>query len=217
MRSSMFTTYGALALTVLLAPAYGHARSDQQQVDDDRPSVDHGVQGAHDAGMGKLPTMAPEFVAHAARDGMAEVELGKLATARGESSAVKEFAQRMIDDHGKANGELKSLASAKNIPVPADADSEHKMLMDRLSKLSGAEFDRAYMQAMVRDHDHAVAKFKAFSERGDDPELKKWAEKTLPTLQAHERMAKDAAAKVSASGKAPAVGAQSSAGKIGAQ
>lgn len=207
MRHSRLTTYGALALAVLLAPDRSFARSDQQQMQDDRPSVDHGVQGSHDGGAATMPTIAPEFVAHAARDGMAEVELGKLAGARAANGDVKQFAQRMIDDHTKANSELKSLASSKNIPVPADTDSEHKMLMDELGKLSGADFDRAYMQAMVRDHDHCVAKFRAYSERGDDPELKKWASQTLPTLQAHERLAKETAAKVGGSAK---VGTQSS-------
>jgi putative membrane protein len=201
MRTSRSTTIGALALAALLVPNGGHARSDEQQVQDDRPSVQHGVEGSHDGGTAKMPTMAPEFVAHAARDGIAEVELGKLASARAASEDVKQFARRMVDDHSKANDELKSLASSKNIPVPTETDAEHKMLMDKLGKVSGADFDRAFMDAMVTDHDHAVAKFRAFSERGDDPELKKWAEKTLPTLQAHERMAKETAAKVGATGK----------------
>jgi putative membrane protein len=201
MRTSRSTTIGALALAALLVPNGGYARSDEQQVQGERPSVQHGVEGSHDGGTAKMPTMAPEFVAHAARDGIAEVELGKLASARAASEDVKQFARRMVDDHSKANDELKSLASSKNIPVPTDTDAEHKMLMDKLGKVSGAEFDRAFMDAMVTDHDHAVAKFRAFSERGDDPELKKWAEKTLPTLQAHERMAKETAAKVGASGK----------------
>lgn len=212
MRNSFVTTIGALALAALLAPGYGFARSDEQRRQGEQPSVDHGVEGSHDAGMAKMPTRAPEFVAHAARDGMAEIELGKLATARAASPDVKQFAQRMIDDHGKANTELTSLASSKNIPVPTDADAEHRLLMDRLGKLSGAEFDHAYMQAMVSDHDHAVAKFRAFSNRGDDPELKAWAEKTLPTLEAHERLAKETAAKVDGSAKAD-LGAQSSTGK----
>ncbi len=205
MRTTRSITIGALALAALVVPSGGFAASDQQQHQAGRPSVDHGVQGSLDAGATKMPTMAPEFVAHAARDGMAEVELGKLASARAASEDVKQFARRMVDDHSKANDELKGLASSKNIPVPTDTDADHKMLMDKLGKVSGAEFDRAYMDAMVSDHDHAVAKFRAFSERGDDPELKKWAEKTLPTLEAHERMAKETAAKVSR-----AVGAQSS-------
>jgi putative membrane protein len=201
MLRTTFLTLGAIALAALIDPTRGLARSDEQQMQDDRPSADHGVQGSLDAGMGKMPTMAPEFVAHVARDGIAEVELGKLAVARGASADVKQFGQHMVDDHGKANGELKSLATAKNIPVPSDLTAEQKATKDTLSKLSGADFDRAYMKAMVSDHDKAVAKFRAFSEKGDDADLKKWAEKTLPTLEAHERMAKETATKVSASGK----------------
>jgi putative membrane protein len=203
------TTVGTLALAAVLAPSSAFARSDQQQLQGGRPSVDHGVQGSHDAGMATLPTRAPEFVAHAARDGTAEVELGKLAIARAVNGDVKEFAERMVDVHSKANDELKALASSKNIPVPTGTDAEHRMLLERLRQLSAVDFDRAYMEAMVRDHDHAVAAFRTFAERGDDPELKKWAEKTLPTLQAHERMAKETAAKVSSK----SAGAGSSAAK----
>lgn len=196
MRTSRTTTAGALALAALLIPHTGFTASDEQRQQAGQPSVDHGVQGSLDAGAAKMPTTAPEFVAHAARDGMAEVELGKLATARAASEDVKQFARRMVDDHSKANDELKTLATSKNISVPTDTDADHKMLMDKLGKVSGAEFDRAYMNAMVSDHDHAVAEFRAFSERGDDADLKKWAEKTLPALQAHERMAKETSAKL---------------------
>jgi len=196
MRTAGKTTIGAFALAALLVPNGGFASSDRQQQQADRPSVDHGVQGSLDAGTAKMPTMAPEFVAHAARSGIGEVELGKLASARAASEEVKQFARRMVDDHSKANDELKALASSKNLPVPSDTDADHKTVMEKLRKVSGAEFDRAFMDAMVSGHDHAVANFRAFSERGDDPDLKKWAAKTLPTLQAHERMAKETAAKV---------------------
>jgi putative membrane protein len=196
MRKTATTILGAFVLAGVLMPAMSSARDDQAQQRDDQPSVKHGVQGSHDGGMAKTPTTAKEFVEKAAQDGLAEVELGKLATKKGMHPDVKQFAQRMVDDHTKANTELKSLASAKNIKTPTDPGAAHKATMDKLSKMSGADFDRAYMQAMVGDHDHAVTTFRGFSEHGDDPELKQWATKTLPTLEEHERLAKTTAAKL---------------------
>lgn len=195
MRRIATTILSVFALATILTTT-SSARDDQAQQRDDQPSVKHGVQGSHDGGMAKTPTTAKEFVERAARDGVAEVELGKLAATKGMHPDVKQFGQRMVDDHSKANNELKSLASAKGITVPADPGPEHKATMEKITRLSGADFDRAYMQAMVGDHDHAVNTFRGFSENGDDPELKQWATKTLPTLQEHERMAKTTAAKL---------------------
>lgn len=196
MRTSSMITAGALALGLLVAPAGSDARSAEAQRQGEEPSVHHGVQGTQDAGMGKMPTTAKDFVTHAGQDGMAEVALGKIAVERAQDADVKQFAQKMVDDHSKANQELTSLASSKGIAAPTDVNAEQKADSERLSKLSGAAFDKAYMQHMVGDHDEAVATFKTFSERGDDPELKQWAEKTLTTLQEHERLAKTTAAKV---------------------
>lgn len=200
MRTTGSITIGAFALAALLMPDVGFGSSDQQQHQAGRPSVDHGVQGSLDAGAGKMPLVAPEFVAHAAQAGLGEVALGELAAIRASNEDVKQLARRVAEDHSKANEELASLASSKNIPVPTEPDADHKMLLEQLRGMSGPEFDRAFMQAMISDHDRAAAKFMAFAERGDDPELKKWAAKTLPTIQAHERMAKETAAKVSDAG-----------------
>jgi len=128
----------------------------------------------------------------AAMGGMAEVELGQLASEKAQSDQVKQFAQRMVTDHGKANDELKSLAQSKNIALPTDPGAKHKATKDRLSKLSGAQFDRAYMQEMVNDHRKDVSDFEKESKSGKDPEVKAWAAKTLPTLQEHYQMAQAA-------------------------
>jgi putative membrane protein len=137
-----------------------------------------------------------DFVKHAAQGGMAEVELGKLATERAENADVKQFAQRMIDDHAKATDELKQLAGEKSLDVPKDMNAEQKATMNRLSKLSGARFDREYMKAMTKDHDHDVAMFQSYARDGRDQDLKAWAAKTLPTLEEHQRLAVSTATKV---------------------
>ncbi|MFN7913791.1 MAG: DUF4142 domain-containing protein [Vicinamibacterales bacterium] len=133
-----------------------------------------------------------DFILEAAMGGMAEVELGQLATEKAQSDQVKQFAQRMVTDHGKANDELKSLVSSKNINLPTDSGAHHKAIKDRLSKLSGAAFDRAYMQEMVTDHRKDVNAFKKESTSGKDPDVKAWAAKTLPTLQEHLQVAQSA-------------------------
>jgi putative membrane protein len=140
------------------------------------------------------------FVMNAAKGGMAEVELGKLASDKGTSDQVKQFGQKMADDHAKANDELKTLAQNKHITLPTEMDAKDKALRDRLSKLSGAAFDRAYMRAMVTDHRKDVNEFKVESKSGKDPDVKEWASKTLPTLETHLKMAQDTTQAVGTSG-----------------
>jgi putative membrane protein len=113
---------------------------------------------------------------------------------------VKKFGQRMVTDHSKANDELKSLAQSKSITLPAELDAKAKATHDRLSKLSGAAFDRAYMQHMLADHRKDVNEFKKESRAGKDSEVKAWASKTLPTLEEHLKLAQDANKAVGTSG-----------------
>jgi putative membrane protein len=136
------------------------------------------------------------FVTDAARGGMAEVELGNLAKQKAQSEDVKKFADRMVQDHTKANGELKSIAQKQNINLPTDLDSKSKATKDRLEKLSGAEFDRAYVQDMLSDHRKDVSDFRKESQSGKDSEVKAWAAKTLPTLEEHLKLAEDASKSV---------------------
>ena len=131
----------------------------------------------------------------AATGGMAEVELGKLGVANATSSDVKQFAQRMVDDHSKANDELKALAAQKNVTLPAEVDAKHKAAYDKLAKAKGAGFDAAFMSQMVSDHQADVSLFERESKSGKDAETKAWAAKTLPTLQEHLKMAKEIHAK----------------------
>jgi putative membrane protein len=136
------------------------------------------------------------FMRQAAIDGMAEVEHGRLAAQNAESADVKEFGQRMVDDHSKANDELKDLASKKNVTLPTELDPKHKAMQDKLTKMKGAAFDKAYMAHMVTAHQQAVQLFEKESKGGKDPDAKSWAEKTLPTLQEHLKMARATNAKV---------------------
>jgi len=148
-----------------------------------------------------VPAADKAFAEKAAIGGMAEVQMGKMAQQKGSSDQVKQFGGRMVDDHSKANDELKQIASAKGIALPTDLDAKHKSKMDKMEKLSGAQFDRAYMDDMVADHKEDVAEFKKQASSGKDSDLKAFAAKTLPTLEDHLKMAQstDAAVKGSKS------------------
>jgi len=137
-----------------------------------------------------------DFVMKAAQGGMAEVMLGQMASTKATSPDVKNFGNRMVSDHGKANDELKQLAQNKGMALPADTDQEHKDAADKLSKASGKDFDKAYISNMVEDHEKDVKEFEKASKDAKDPDLKAWASKTLPTLQDHLKMAKDTKAKL---------------------
>jgi putative membrane protein len=131
-----------------------------------------------------------KFIMEAAMGGMAEVELGRLASERGSSETVKQFGQRMVDDHSRANGELTQLASSKGITLPTALDAKHQAAMAKMAALSGAAFDRAYSKDMVKDHNKDVALFQREASQGADADLKAFAQKTLPTLQEHLQMAR---------------------------
>jgi len=150
-----------------------------------------GDQGSTKAVNDKKPSPDQHFVTDAAVGGMAEVELGKLAADKAANADVKKFGQRMADDHGKANDELKVLAQSEKITLPSAIDAKHKATIDRLSKLSGEAFDRAYVEEMLKDHQKDVAAFRTESKSGKDPEVKAWAGKTLPTLEEHLKMVQD--------------------------
>lgn len=135
-----------------------------------------------------------EFIKEAAVGGTAEVKLGELALENAASPAVKKFARRMVDDHSAANKQLMSLLDKKGTPLAGkELDRKHQECFDRLSKLKGAAFDRAYIQEMVNDHKEDVALFRSAAKNCQDPDLRAWAGKTLPTLQEHLRMVQDLA------------------------
>jgi putative membrane protein len=133
-----------------------------------------------------------EFILKAAEGGMAEVELGRVASERAATDEVKKFGQRMVDDHGKGGEELKVIAQSRGISLPSDIEPKDKALKDRLAKLNGKTFDRTYMRNMVADHRMDIAEFKREANSGKDPEVKAWAAKMLPTLEDHLKEAQAA-------------------------
>ena len=139
-----------------------------------------------------------DFMTKAAVGGMAEIQLGELAQKNGASDAVRQFGARMAQEHGKAGEEIKQLAGAKGVQLPTGLDRKHTKDMQRLQKLSGAEFDREYMKHMVDDHKKDVSEFQKQATSGRDEQIKSYAAKTLPTLQDHLKMAQTVSDQVSA-------------------
>jgi putative membrane protein len=156
------------------------------------------MQGASsadtDAAMTKGAT--PEtFVKTAAEDGMAEVDLAKLALKKSSNNDVKQFAQKMEQDHEQANQELAGIAKSKGLTLPHKPDAQHEALLKSLSAKSGAAFDREYADHMAKAHTKAIALFKAASQ-SSDADLAAFAQKTLPTLQEHKQLADNLKASV---------------------
>ena len=149
----------------------------------------------------KLSSGDSDFIKEAAQGGMMEVQLGKAAQDKASNEKVKEFGKRMEQDHSKANDELKKIASDKGVQLSSDLDKKHKSKMDKLTKLSGAEFDRQYMRDMVSDHKDDIKKFQNEADKGKDADLKKFASQTLPTLKEHLQLAESASDAVKSSGK----------------
>lgn len=177
-----------LALPLVLgAPAFA------QQPNPQRPSA------------AKLSQADEKFVHEAAIGGMAEVDLGKLAEQNAADPQVKQFGARMVQDHSTANAQLTAIATGKGATLPQNLDQQHVQMRDRLSRLKGAEFDRAYMHAMVEDHDKDVKEFQKEAQSGRDTEIKAFAAQTLKVIEEHDRMAHDIDRSLTATGStAPA-------------
>jgi putative membrane protein len=146
----------------------------------------------------KLSRSDQSFIKDAAEGGMMEVQLGKLASEKAASQQVKEFGKKMEQDHGKANREIQQLASTKNVQIADKLEGKHKSTYDRLAKLSGERFDREYMKTMIDDHKADVDKFKKEADKADDADVKKFAAKTLPTLEQHLELAQSTGQQVGA-------------------
>lgn len=140
-------------------------------------------------GKDTLDSDISDFAMKAASGGMMEVELGNIAQQRALNPRVKAFGAMMVEDHSKANDELKALATTKNIALPDSLSDEHKRHVDEMKKMQGADFDKHYMEMMVDDHNDDIDLFEDASKE-DDADIKAFASKTLPVLRKHLDSAK---------------------------
>jgi putative membrane protein len=146
-----------------------------------------GVATAQRSSESKSSTLSEKdkaFMKKAAKGGMMEVAMGRMAEQKAQSEDVKSFGKRMVTDHGKANDELKSIAARKNIQLPSKEPS---------GKWTS---DKAYINTMVRDHEKDLAEFKEEANSGSDADVKKFADDTAKVIQEHLDLAKETQSKL---------------------
>ncbi len=131
------------------------------------------------------------FIRQAGEGGLSEVTLAKLAKEKASDSQVKSFADQMLADHSKANDKLKAIANRKGYTVPTALPQDKQKVVDELSSKSGAEFDKAYVEQMVKDHENTVSLFTSAEGLVEDSDLSGFVREMLPTLEQHLMHAKD--------------------------
>ncbi len=156
-------------------PANGTSPTDQPATQSDRT---------------RISAVDRNFIIRAAQMNLAEVQLSELALQRSTraSREVRQFAEQMVNDHTGATARLSQVALQKNVILPIELDAQHRVIRNRLSKLSGEEFDRAYLNAMDKDHLASVELFQNQARQGEDPDVRAFARNTLPALRGHLRM-----------------------------
>ncbi len=135
---------------------------------------------------GAVSAATKKFVTNAAITDMFEIQAGQLAQQKANDSAYKDFAEMTISDHTKTTDQLKSMApKLQGVQLPQELDKTHQAKMGKLNSLSGAAFERQYKMDQVQGHKQAIEQFQTYAKSGDNPELKSWAEQTLPALKTH--------------------------------
>jgi putative membrane protein len=158
----------------------------------DGASMNSGRGQNTDRDMMKMSSADHKFMMTAAMGGMAEVEMARLALQKSSNDSVKQYAQKMIDDHTMAGDELRRLASMKGVALPAQPDAKHLAMTAKMQKLSGMEFDMMYVkEAGVKAHEKMEKLYMKESMSGMDMDAKAFAAKTLPTVRMHLQMARD--------------------------
>ncbi len=157
--------------------------------------------GASSSGKSNISHTDKKFIQEAAEGGMAEVEMGRLGQEKAQSAEVKQFAQKILQDHQQANQQLMQIAQQKGVDLKSEVSKKDQKMLDHLRGLSGAEFDRMYVQHMVKDHEKDIKAFEKEANKGEDSDVKSFAQQTLPKLREHlqsaQTLAQTTGAKVS--------------------
>lgn len=175
----------AISVTVFTFQGCGNGNKNANETADTVNEATDTTKGAMKGGGVTVEPSDGEFARKAAIGGMAEVESGQLALSKTTNAQIKDFARMMVADHRKANEELKSIAKMKNITLPDALDDEHRKNMDELNKKTGNDFDKAYVSAMIDDHKKTLKLMQDEAKDGRDADLKAFAVKTAPIVQAH--------------------------------
>jgi putative membrane protein len=154
--------------------------------DANRADGTQGAAGTSGRDAGSLAMGERNFVQDQLHDGMKEIQLGQLASQRAQHADVKDFGSMMVQDHTKAGAELKQIASRANVDLEAeDSREDARDAVEKLSDLRGAEFDREYIDMMVKDHEEAAEALQDQAQNADHPDVKQWAASTLPRIKHH--------------------------------
>jgi putative membrane protein len=188
----IFST-GIVAIALSMATGCTPATQHDQNTSEVPPAVS--VQATESpsptgSGQNSLSSSDRKFITKAAQGGLAEVQLGQLASQRGASNAVKQFGQHMVQDHTQVNNQLKQLAAQKGVTLPTTIGSKNQQVKNYLSKLSGTNFDRQYLNQMLQDHQKNISAFEKEAQQGQDPDVKAFAAQALPTLKEHLQQAR---------------------------
>lgn len=158
----------AASLLALAMPAFAQNATDQTKTGR-APSTPSGT--------------TQTFVKNAAMTDMFEIQAGQLAQQKADAAAYKDYAQMTINDHTKSTNELKGMNLG--VQLPQELDAAHKSKLNKLNSLSGAGFERQFKTDQVQGHKQAIVQFERYAKNGDNSDLKKWAQDTLPALQKH--------------------------------
>lgn len=209
--SGIYTGLATFAGVVLLGGATAFAQANpgagspgamQQQPGQTQPGTAPGAAGQTDnmgtTNNGQMASSDKIFVKKAMEGGLAEVQLGQLALQKSNNPDVKQFAQKMVDDHTKLNDQMKPIAEQLGVNVPDSPSKKDKATMAKLQGLSGDSFDKAYMKDMVKDHKTDLSEFKTEAQNGSNPQVKQAASQGAEVISQHLQMAEQIAPKVGA-------------------
>jgi len=178
-------TYVLIASAAMASVTVVNAQNQQREPYGKTPDRTITAQPSADNPTKSVDETDQKFMQEAAIGDQAEIQLGQMAQEKASNAAVKSFGQRMVKDHSDASDKLKNIAQSQHISLPVQLDPEHKEAAERLSRLSGPQFDQAYMLLMVQEHTKDVNKFKQESANAQDETVKQFATSTLPILESH--------------------------------
>jgi putative membrane protein len=184
-KPSMFVHFAIVAAALSLA-ACG---TDRDRADRSGPGISQ--DNSADRAAGNLSYGDRNFVEETARDGMAEVEMARLAEQKASNPRVKEYARQLVEDHTKANEELKRIAAAQHFAAPAEIDGGARRKIDNLKELSGTKFDHEFLKHSIEDHEDNIKDFEEMTKDAENQDLKHFASTTLPRLHHHLEMARN--------------------------
>lgn len=166
--AAMFSTFGAYAQTTSAAQS------------------DASAQTSSTGSMAKLSSGDEKALKDMAQANINEVAAAKIALDKAQSSEVKAFAQKMVDDHGSALEKVETVAKQKGVTLPTEPDASHKAMADKLEKESGDAFDKMYMEnAGTKDHKRVLSKLQSDAKNIKDPDVKALADAHTPVVEQH--------------------------------